>query len=434
MRRALSILSLSALLVACGDDEVSNAVDAGTDAAIPEVDAAAPIDASSVDSNYPFTPPVELGRHDVEVLTTRQVVPSDGLPPEVAAMPSNNNLDVVRFGGKVILAYRTGPDHFASPETRIHVVSSEDEVTWDWEASFNLETDLREPRFLEVGGKLFLYLARLGTNSTSFEPQGMSLSERHEDGTWGELEEFYEPGYLGWRTRNERGTAYMTTYVGGEHIYDFSGLPISVALLTTTNGRDWAPVNAERPFVYVGGGSETDFVLADDGTLYGVIRNEAGDENGFGSMVCHAHAEDITDWSCNVDKRKYDSPLMFWHDGEAYLVGRRNLTETGWYDVSPTTFTVPQRGARNQIAYWNVPKRCSLWRYVQEEDRIAFVLDLPSRGDTCFAGILNTETEGEFVLYNYSSPIDGPDVGWRAGQGGDTNIYRHTLRFTPRER
>jgi hypothetical protein len=35
------------------------------------------------------------------------------------------------------------------------------------------------------------------------------------------------------------------------------------------------------PRVYQGGWSEADCVLGDDGTLYGVIRNEAGDATGW---------------------------------------------------------------------------------------------------------------------------------------------------------
>jgi hypothetical protein len=60
------------------------------------------------------------------------------------------------------------------------------------------------------------------------------------------------------------------------------------------------------------------------------------------------------------------------------------------------------------------------------------VLDLPSRGDTCFAAVLPTDQPDELALYNYSSDIDGPDVGWQTGQAGSTYVYRHVLRFTPR--
>ena len=60
------------------------------------------------------------------------------------------------------------------------------------------------------------------------------------------------------------------------------------------------------------------------------------------------------------------------------------------------------------------------------------MLDLPSRGDTCFPAVLEGDAPNERVVYNYSSPIDGPDLPWYLGQRGPTLIYRHVLRFEPR--
>ncbi|UJR85880.1 hypothetical protein [Sandaracinus amylolyticus] len=413
-------LAIALLTVGCGDDDV-----------------AAPIDAGSLpDAGPPPPPPSEPGRHDVEVIDTSRIVPSEGLPAETAAMHSNNNLDVVRFEGRVYLAWRTAPDHFASPEARIHVVSSEDERTWRHEASFHVGSDLREPRFLVLPGtpaRLFLYVTRLGTSRFDFEPQGVHVSERASDGTWSELAllEGLER-HLAWRTRVERDVPYMTAYLGGEMIYDFVDEPrIEVDLLTTSDGRTWTPVSEARRSVYVGGGSETDFALADDGSLHGVIRLEAGDASGFGSRVCSAPADDLTQWSCVTDPRKYDSPLVFAHDGEIYLIARRNVTETGHYDLM-TSGAFVRRVLDNQLAYSSAPKRCALWRFVQGEQRIAFVIDLPSRGDTCFPAMISGARQDELVVYDYSSDVEGPDVDWNDGQTGDTFVYRHVLRFTAR--
>jgi len=90
------------------------------------------------------------------------------------------------------------------------------------------------------------------------------------------------------------------------------------------------------------------------------------------------------------------------------------------------------RTIQYETDYSSQPKRCSLWRYVQAEDRIAFVLDLPSNGDTCFAGRLAGESPNEIILYNYSSDVDAPPRSWSEGQRLPTFIYRHVLRFTPR--
>ncbi len=415
------VLVAASLLVAC---DAQGELDAGS---LPDVQRG--------DAGLPPPPIAEPGRHDVEVIDTRRIVPSDGIPTTTTVQHSNNNLDVIRHEGRVFLAWRTSPDHFAGPDTVIHVVSSTDEILWEHEASFAIGTDLREPRFLALGTSLFLYVSLLGTNPLTFEPMGVRVSERRLNGRWSDPVDIGLPGYIAWRTRTERGTPYMMAYLGGEHIYRFDGLPLSVDLLTTTDGYAWVPVDAARRTVYMGGGSESDFAIGDDGTLFGIIRNEAGDGLGWGSLVCRAPPGDVANWSCHIDPKKYDSPLMFWHDGEAYLIGRRNVTETGNYDLMLTRGTAQTRTGAYQVDYAQRPKRCSLWRYVQAEDRIAYVLDLPSGGDTCFAAAIAGATADEIVVYNYSSDIDDPAtqwLGWNQGQNGETFIYRHVLRFTPR--
>ncbi|MEZ4389762.1 MAG: hypothetical protein R3A48_01600 [Polyangiales bacterium] len=413
MRR---LLPAFALLLGCTSDPLVSQGDAST---------------SDVSTDAPW-PVSEPGRHAVTVLETRQVIPGEGLPPETPAGNSNNNLDVARHDGRIYLAWRTAPDHFASSETRLFVVSSADERSWRYETRLSLDRDLREPRFLAWNGRLLLYVSRLGTDPMRFEPQGVSVSERLPDGSWTALEDIRLPGAVAWRTRVERGTPYMLAYRGGENIYLFNNLPLDVDLLTTADGRAWTPLDPAMRAVYHGGGSEADFALGDDGALFAVIRNEAGDDTGWGSLVCRADANALSRWRCRNDPKKYDSPLMFWHDGEAYLVARRNVTADGAYDGQRRGLNRTAQSVQYQLAYGNTPKRCALWRYVQFEDRVAWVLDLPSRGDTCFPAVIAGANPDERVIYDYSSPIDGDDVSWRVGQRGPTRIYRHVLRFARR--
>lgn len=390
-------------------------------------------DAPRIDAGPPPPPPSEPGRHDVTIAESRRIVPSDGLPPEAGAQTSNNNLDVIRFEGRVYLAFRTGPFHFASPEVRIHVVSSDDELAWRHERTFARATDLREPRFLEVGGQLFLYLAELGADRLDFTPMRTLVSERAADGTFADLVPLagFENAIV-WRTRTERGVPYAIAYFGGEMIYDFIPDPmIRVELFTTDDGLSFRHVDPARPTLYVGGASETDFSIGDDGTVFGVMRQEAGDATGMGSRVCHTDTTALGAWTCHVDRRKFDSPLAFFHDGEHYLVARRNVTADGFYDVE-TEGDVVVRTIRNQGLYGETPKRCALWRWIPGEDRVAFVLDLPSSGDTCFPARIDGASPSEVVLYDYSSDPATPDLTWREGQLGPTSIYRHVLRFTAR--
>jgi len=401
----------------------------------------------------PPPPPAALGRHRARVLETRRIVPGDGLPPAVDVKRSNNNLDVTRFGGRTYLAFRSADSHFAGDSTVIHVVSSADERSWRPEARFALGRDLREPRWLPLDGRLFLYVSMLGSSSYAFEPERVDVTElatsdrgaaatnakgdQKDDGadsppsgSFGPLVPAGLPGRVAWRTRVIDGRGYMTAYHGGENLYSFDRKPMAVELYATTDGRHWLPADPAHPVVSRGGGSEADFALLPGGSLFGVIRNEEGDEAGWGSKLCHASSPALGAWTCTSDPRKFDSPNVFVHDGEVYFLARRNLANDGRYDLGVGQGFL--RMLRNQLAYITQAKRCSLWRYDRATGSVGFVLDLPSRGDTCFASVLPGDAPDRLVVYDYSSDIAGPELPWTAGQRRPTFIYRHVLELAPR--
>ncbi|MCA9773813.1 MAG: hypothetical protein KC466_15455, partial [Myxococcales bacterium] len=338
--------------------------------------------------------------------------------------------DIVRHAGRLYLAWRTGPFHFASPDVVMHVVSTEDEKTWRYETSFSLGTDLRECRFLSFNGRLFLYFSVLGTNPLDFQPSGMRVSEYMGPGQWTDPEPVYEEGFIGWRTKTVDGVPYMLAYKGGENIFDFNGEPIIVHWLTTQDGRNWEPVIPGQPEVLRGGTSETDFVFLADGSLVAVSRDEAGDDGDWGMKICRAPATDLGNWECAHDPKKYDSPLLFRHQNDVYLIGRRNLTDTGDYEfdfdgkdtLPPGLVTIVY-----ELDYWVNPKRCSLWRVDPTTLTVEWVLDFPSAGDTCFAA-MDPLGNGRYLVYNYTSPYDTEeDPFWLQGQLGPTSIYRISL-------
>lgn len=377
----------------------------------------------------PPSPPARPGPEDVEIVETRRIVPSEGLPAEAAVQIAHNNLDVVRHRGRVYLAFRSAPSHFAGTQTTMEVVSSEDEKTWRFEGRLRTGFDLREPRFLSLGDRLFLYVSRLGKDPFDFEPHGVSVAEIGGGGV-GPLETLTDDGSIFWRARQIGGAGVVVSYRGGENLYSIGTSPVVVDLLKTTDGRRFEPFDSAKRSVLVGGASETDFALFADGSLFAVARNEAGDEMGWGSKICTAPAGHTTTWSCRAEPKKYDSPFVFTHRGEAYLVARRNRTGDGRYDVGAGPR--PVRALRNQVAYITEAKRCSLFHYDRAAGELGFVLDLPSRGDTCFPAVLDGANESEHVVYDYSSDIDGPDLPWAAGQRRPTYVYRHVLRFRPR--
>jgi hypothetical protein len=356
------------------------------------------------------------------------VVPFDAPPAGVTTQPANNNLDVIEHDGRYYFAFRTAPSHFASDKTVIYIVSSRDQETWEYEAEFSMGTDLREPRFLSFGGKLFFYFSVLGKDVLKFEPQGVRMSQYQGPGQWTDPVSVFEPGFLLWRARTIDDKPYLVGYVGGGNIYEMNGEPITIHWLTTKDGATFEPVVAGQPIVETGGGSETDFALLDDGSLVAVTRNEAGDETGWGSKICRAEAGDLGTWSCVTDKRKYDSPIVFKDGSRVFLIGRRQTTETGYYDLELRDLSPADQTAHYEVEYSFSPKRCSLWEVSPETREVSFIADLPSHGDTCFPGVI-PHGDGKYSVYNYTSPLEyvDEDWDWIKGQGLPTNIYRIDL-------
>jgi len=391
-------------------------------------------------------PIAEPGRHTVRILATRQVVPGPGLPAGLALGASNNNLDAVRHDdGFVYLAFRTAPHHFANPETRIVVLRSRDEQRWQLDGEFSLGHDLREPRLLSYHGRLVLFVSKLGSNPLAFEPKGMARAVR-EEGRWSKLVPFGPEGAIGWRARTLDGVPALVAYQGGGSAYGPGETRMRIDLYRSDDGLDWRLWDPAHGPLYEGGGGEADLGRAGDDDYFGVIRVESGDDRGYGSRLCRAPADRPAEWRCRSDPRKYDSPFVFAQDGEVYLLGRRNLRGDGRFDRGVGPAHGPLRILRtvwNHLSYSLARKRCALWRFVPETEpgeaardpavRLAFVLDLPSRGDTCFAAVLAGERPDERIVYDYSSPLDGDDLRWIEGQRGETRIYRHALRFEPRD-
>lgn len=354
------------------------------------------------------------------------IVPSAAMPPEVVSQTAHNNLDIAWHDGRLFFAFRTAPSHFASELVTLYVVSTADHERWRFEGSFQLGKDLREPRLLSVAGKLFLYFAVLSEIPLTFVPERTVMSEWLGPGSWTPVEDIFEPGFIPWRARNLGGVGHVIGYVGGESIYENEQGGVRVHWLTTTDGRTFEPFVAGRPVVLAGGSSETDLAFLDDGGIVAVSRNEAGDELGWGSKICRATASALGDWECVADPKKYDSPIVFRHGSEVYLIGRRQVANDGKYDLGDRDRPPSELSIDFQKEYWTTPKRCSLWKVDPASLTVSFVLDLPSSGDTCFASVVPLG-ERRYLVYNYTSDPSKPDTPWLEGQGGPTEIYRVTL-------
>jgi hypothetical protein len=356
------------------------------------------------------------------------VVPSARLP-SVAVDVSNNNLSVALHDDRLYLAWRTAPSHFASARARLQVISSPDMgQSWVKETEIALGRDLREPFLLSIGGRLRLYFAELGANPLAFEPGALWRTEREAPGRWAAPVKWGEPGEMAWDFKVRRGRAWVTSY-GGKH-YRVTPGQIAARFRSSSDGVNWTDVGRANVPVYRGGVSEISFEFEPSGRLWAVTRNEDGDGSGFGSHVVTAPPEAPGAWQfpARSAPERYDSPRLFRHGRDLYLVARRDLGPpigTRWERV-PDLF----RKLFIWQTYWLRPKRTTLYRLDTEARRIVPLLDLPSAGDTAFPSVARLGPD-DFLIANYTSDLSQADETWLSGQLRPTKIYFVLLRFVP---
>ncbi|MFT3840420.1 MAG: hypothetical protein QM723_25755 [Myxococcaceae bacterium] len=419
MRTRLVTISFSALVLACGK-------------------APAPADAGPTPSDDPKDYAVDTSVEYVAQLGDAGfIIPSHADPAQtLPILASNNNVDIHFFGGRLWLAWRNGLTHFASQQVKMNIISSDDlGATWRFETQFDLGTDMREPHFLEANdGVLRFNFFQAGTNMLSFDPKTQWRTYLQADGGFAPLESWGLPEEITWDVKRRGGVIYRGSYRGPH--YDLS-LPadagIEVYFTQSTDGLQWQPTEPDAGTVYVGGVSEFGWEFDEAGTLWAVLRNEDGDTTGFGSNVCTAQPGHYGTWECapHSDPNRYDSPRMFRHGKDLYLVARRDLG--GPFDEGWDGGDFGAQKLKYLLDYSSRPKRSALYQIDQQARQVVWLFDLPSAGDTAFPGIARLDAH-TFLIANYTSPIDMPDLSWLQGQVCDcgTKIYLTTIHFAPK--
>jgi hypothetical protein len=353
-----------------------------------------------------YTPPVKI-------------VPSKRLPEKLKIYRSNNNLDIVKYKDKFYFAFRTAPTHFASKNTVIYVLSSSNLEKWDYETEFKFGCDLREPRFLVFKDKLFLYFFQAGSNPLSFTPKGIFVSKYISKGNWTTPKQIYKEGYVVWRVKAHKGKAYMSVYYG-VGLYSNENQAGHLQLLESDDGYNYRLVNGKEIKTEYRG-EEGEFEFDEQGNLYATIRFEWQ-----GGAVCFANRKDITDWKCKFTTYKYDSALMFRHKNDFYVIARRNLD--GPFNKTAIYLPAFLRSKYYLVRYSLTRKRTTLYKLNKELLTLEPVLDFPTRGDTAYAGITEISPTS-YLVFNYSSEIDGFDWSWLGGQLTGSNIYSMIVKF-----
>lgn len=351
----------------------------------------------------------------------------------VDCLRSNNNLDLCRHDGRFWLAWRTAPTHFASGDARIEVSSTDDlDGPWRHETTVVHGADLREPRFVVDDGVLHLFLMELGVDPKRFQPRRTHHLRLGASG-WEADVVPASHGFVPWRIRRLHGRWAMLGYRGGESMYGPLPKDPAVQVRWSDDLAEWSPPVDVHP-----GGIECELVELGDGRLVGVTRNEGPVRFG-GDVLLGPSVERL--WARPI-RRKLDSPNLFLWGGEPWLIARRQPAFGGNYDVAPSWVPGVLRIRIDQGLTSVTRKRSALWRLDLERlDRdthgrnsitsadaaVEHVIDLPSRGDTSFAGVI-VEDDGSLLVADYTTPESVGDVMWVRGQLRPTVIQ--LLRVT----
>jgi hypothetical protein len=348
----------------------------------------------------------------VDVQLRTQLVPG---PASVGVTPlrSNNNLDVTIWNGRVWLAWRTAPTHFASSKARFEVASADSiDGPWHHETTVSVGADLRESCFVEWDGRLHLYLMELGTHPLKYEPCRTHLLVNDGSG-FGPPEVVWESPTVPWRVRVIGGRLTYFVYTGADKLYAARPEPTRLEAWTSTDGRSW---NHHDPGVIYPGGTELDVAELDDGSVLGVARLEG--PNDWGSVVLAGSLTDPAAMRRRIDSRKFDSPRVFRHGSRVLMIARRHLWGDGSFDHEHTWLPPAVRTRFEQAIYSATRKRSSLWEIDPDSLAVTWLADLPC------------ESDDSFIAVDYTSPPAGPDTSWIRGQLQPTVIVASEVTVT----
>lgn len=311
----------------------------------------------------------------------------------VADGAHNSNTDLVEFDGWIYLCHQTSPYHLGSSRSRLLLWRSRDARTWEKVTEFKNQRGLeyRDPKFAVINGQLFLYV--LPNLTLMAEPVTTEYTSSRDGVTWAPLVEVNQPGWLYWRPKTRDGKTWYVTAYWGEHGKSM--------LFKSPDGVDWSPVS----MIYEGErNDETDFEFLPDGRIMATARLE-GNGNQWGdataSTLISAAFPPYERWTYAKSRvTRLDGPCLFPYGGRTYAIGR--------YQATRAPRIAEQGGMYAR-------KRTSI--FLVEPEQLLYVCDLPSAGDTSYAGIV---IRGDELIASYYTSPPAKDYTWSMG------IFRRT--------
>jgi hypothetical protein len=291
----------------------------------------------------------------------------------------NSNTDLIYWNEYYYLVHAASPFHLASAKCHLLILRSKDARRWERVARLDAAPeDIRDPKLAAIGGRLFLYaLKNVAINP---EPYTTVFSCSTDGVSWGAFQAIEPGGWLFWRPKSRDGKRWYVPAYWWEHGRS--------ALLRSEDGIHWIKVSQ----IYDGGrNDETDIEFLPDGRMIATARLEYS-ESPFGhpdgSTLIAVSDTSYASWQPSVESKltRLDGPNLFaWH-GKVYAVGRYQPEVGGPFSWQGSAF------ARKRTALFAV-----------DEGGLRRLTDLPSSGDTSYAGIV-VKDDSLYTCY-YTSDI-----------------------------
>jgi len=307
----------------------------------------------------------------------------------------NSNTDMIFWRDHFWLVHAASPYHLGTPESRLVIRRSSDAHSWETMAILQVAgKDIRDPKFAPIRERLFLYAL---TNQGFFAtPEGSVVSTSQDGIGWSEFQPVGPSGWLFWRPKSADGKTWYVPAYWWEH-----GRSV---LLHSLDGLAWEQIST----IFDGeGNDETAIEFLPDGRLLATARLEVNPDTISGhkdaSTLLAVSEPPFEHWSYRKSQvTRLDGPALFSHAGRVFAVARH---QDG------------KRGPLMRLGGVLSRKRTAL--YEVTEEGLTHLSDLPSAGDTSYAGVVLRD--GFAYIDYYTSAIDR-DYPWLLGMFLPTDI------------
>ena len=321
-------------------------------------------------------------RAEIDPALAAEVWPvvSDGL--------HNSNTHLIYWRDHFYLVHARSRFHMGNSGSRLVVRRSPDGREWEEIAVLGVDgEDIRDPKFAAIGDRLFLYA--LPNTGFDPEPYGTVVATSEDGLTWSSFAPVEPQGWLFWEPKTHDGATWYATAYWHEHGRS--------ALFRSTDGLGWERVAG----IHEGDrNDETANEFLPDGRMLVTARLE-GDDRAWHQGSRHAATllavadPPYTEWTATRSATaRLDGPALFADNGRVYAVGRFDPDLDHWYGGSSLL-------GRKRTALYEVTP-----------DALIHLSDLPSAGDTSYAGAV---VKDGYLYTTYYTNDTRRDFPWLLG-------------------